>query len=745
MLENLFRHLPNVQKVHYTHGPSEMGADFIVEKHDPTINRSIFVGAVVKRGSITQSNLEDVSRQVRECGVRRTINGGKQEIYISEVWVVATGRISKNAQEKVRHEHQSTNVQFISQDDVVNLLDLHYPAAWEDVSQAVGLYLSGVRRRVERLDGLGSVVAGLSTNFYIDLDVIRRSESGYSTSRKRPQKIRRTNLLKEVLRSDFLILQGPMGSGKSKTLRNLCKELCDSRAYNEHKLLPIFHQFKEFIDLYSADVDSLIKSDEKLIRLLEKDDDLQIVVILDGFDEIQEDMDTAIQYLTALQAYAHAESRVRVLISSRPLSGMGISSHELSEECFLSLQPLTLSKIRKFIEAVCVEHSLPARLLEDLKRSSLFRQLPQNPIAALLLSQLLRENSEELPQNMTELYSKSLELMLGRWDEGKGLSTNIEYQYSERVLGEIARHLMDFNRSEIRVAEAEQIIDDYFSVRNIPRVTKENLFDYILERSSVLVKDKQHDTVMFSHRSFAEFLYAKVHPGGAVSQVVENGFDLYWGNTLFFSVGIRRDCPDIIRQLVASKEQGTRQTFEKIRQMPGLLLAAASSPYQVVEDCIVDCVLKTARLYRDYEEGRTETEQSAPLMLILWAFTYLFRELYSYEFFEKAFQTVALRVSDSGASLPERTTALFFLGVVAKELGDDQPFEFLLEEYESELPETIRQAVYCEQRLSQNIGGEYLKRFTRRLVRHRRSDRSYDASIRRLFEAPAQDVTSGKK
>ena len=60
------------------------------------------------------------------------------------------------------------------------------------------------------------------------------------------------------------------------------------------------------------------------------------------------------------------------------------------------IRPLSISKIISFIENACKSLSIPKKIYDDLQRSDLFKQLPQSPIAAALLSSLLSQNQNDL-------------------------------------------------------------------------------------------------------------------------------------------------------------------------------------------------------------------------------------------------------------------------------------------------------------------------------------------------------------
>lgn len=84
LLRSLLPKLPRVVDVEYTHGPQEMGADFVISRRDDTFGQTEYVGVIAKVGKILQ-DFSDVERQIKECEVPRTFFGGKKKIRLAEV------------------------------------------------------------------------------------------------------------------------------------------------------------------------------------------------------------------------------------------------------------------------------------------------------------------------------------------------------------------------------------------------------------------------------------------------------------------------------------------------------------------------------------------------------------------------------------------------------------------------------------------------------------------------------------
>ena len=103
ILNQLLQRLPNIKNTEYTHGPNEMGADFVLSKFDLTLSRIEYVGVIVKIGNVSQGHA-DIDAQIEECALERKIEGGKKKIFLSEIWIITNGTISNNAQDKIHHK-----------------------------------------------------------------------------------------------------------------------------------------------------------------------------------------------------------------------------------------------------------------------------------------------------------------------------------------------------------------------------------------------------------------------------------------------------------------------------------------------------------------------------------------------------------------------------------------------------------------------------------------------------------------
>ena len=187
-----------------------------------------------------------------------------------------------------------------------------------------------------------------------------------------------------------------------------------------------------------------------------------------------------------------------------------------------------------------------------MQKSDLFKQLPQSPIAAALLSRLIAQNSHDLPSNLTELYSKSVENLLGRWDMAKGGCTEKEYRDAEMISLDLANYIVGNGLICIGLGEARQRIVDWHKERNT-NTDLNSLLQRVLEKSGLFSVDEDNGLLSFRYRSFGEYLYALSCYKKHKLLDVSTAFDPYWISIHFFQTGLLGDCEEHLFQLLKCK------------------------------------------------------------------------------------------------------------------------------------------------------------------------------------------------
>lgn len=747
LLEKLLPKLPNVRDIEYTHGPDEMGADFIIAKEHDILKHINYIGVVAKVGKLHQ-NFSDVERQIDEClTVSRFYRGGKEEIYISEVWVIVTKNITGGAEKKIRGKFKSSKIEFLPGKRLEELIDEFLPVFWTDLSLQVSDYLKTLEERTRELDRSFSLFDIGNTDLYIEQDIYERVDLNYRELRTRKVgRNKKVNIHREIENEKLILIEGGMGSGKSKLLRQLILHYTKPDVFKQTNLLTIFTTFRQLWDDFDANIETLIQS--KLSpQIQDSINECKYLILIDGFDEKKSSQDEQLETLERIKTQVLETTNVKAVITSRRVPDIE-KAHGINRQIArYDLRPLSLGKTIEFIQALCSEFNIKNRIIEDLKRSPLFRELPRSPIAAILLAKLLNENSEELPSNLTELYSKYSELMLGRWDVKKGLQqSEKEYEALNNVVMRLARYSIDNEIDIISISDAENIFNTYLNERNL-ELDSANLFEKLVTRSEIIVTDTDRLTLKFKHRTFAEFFYAKSLLNDRDFKIDERAFEFYWMNTYFFYLGIRKDCPDLLESLYNLPLISEAQRWLKVINMGNYFLAAYVSPYKTIEAGIKANMLDAAQLYLDTinSEGKSPFTHLSQ-MHILWLIQMLTREGYSYKFFEKALESAAIEIASESYDKTKYSQeiipyALFFLNATYIKLGTYESFDFLLESISEPLPLDISLALRHE---ADNlpVRTRLMKKQDKRVKKLFKGTQSTSQIINKMYETPIQQLKS---
>ena len=739
LLGALLPKLPNVTYVEHTHGPNEMGADFIVHKFDPTLDHTTYVGVVAKLGQIKQAD-ETIGRQISECAVPRTLSGGKTKQPISEVWVVSSGTISNNAKEKIYHNHSATKVHFLDRDKVAGLVDRHIPDFLVNIPARVQAHLTSVVEGVGNAEKNHASLAGLAgiPDLEINVNRLETDENGYA----RPTK--RADVIDEIADNRIVWVEAPMGFGKSHLLRKAAKYFADPSNFLERGYFPVRISFRDLLFEYDGVLENAAKKSLGDLFGLIENGEYHVLYLVDGVDEVLCEDSSLMSFFDDIFSEINADLYdSKLVVASRPLQEGYIETVKNHATSRLSIRPLKLTQILEFIKAACADLDVSNRLTEDIRKSNLFRQLPQSPIAAILLSRIIRENPRDLPSNLTELYAKATELMLGRWDMEKELANQIEYEVAETVCGKIARYMIDNGLLEIAEGEVTEFFDDYLGQRNLD-IDSRSLADRVVGRSDIFSVVAVSLKKNFTHRSFAEFLYAKdMYKRREPLEATPKAFELYWLNTYFFLTGLEKDCPEFLKALASIKLEDDIHRWLRIVNLPKYFLAAFATQYRCVEENLSAPFIDAAKLYFEVAEREHESGLAAlSKVQLLWLFQYVIRESYSFEFLGKAVDRAIEEVLSAEISRQEKVYACFFLATTCMELGRGESLRLVLENFSvSELPVEVRIGIRGESELlDKNELSSVVRKHNKKLRQWMKSNSGVRKAVRDLHRTPIQEL-----
>ena len=212
-----------------------------------------------------------------------------------------------------------------------------------------------------------------------------------------------------------------MGAGKSKLLRQILIHFTDSTVYSESKIIPLPLTFRELVDEHDGDIQKYIDSVVTPKLKAEINGSVKLLLLIDGIDEKKFSNEEQVENLKKICEVISSQDNLKAVFASRPLEALEKTGELDKIISSYQLRSLSFSKTIEFIRVICNKLNIKERLIQDLKKSSLFNELPRSPISIILLANIINENSKDLPSSLTELYSKYVEWSLGRWDIKKGL------------------------------------------------------------------------------------------------------------------------------------------------------------------------------------------------------------------------------------------------------------------------------------------------------------------------------------
>ena len=731
LLHEVFKRHNRIIRVEYTHGPSEMGADFVLVRRHDILNREEYIGVIAKLGKIHQ-NLSRVKEQIEEClTVPRLLEEGRKKIDLTEVWVVATSTITAGAKTKIHSTYKGSRVHFVSGRDLAALVEEYAPHYWSDVPIETSGYLAEVRAEAREQDERLDIIQVTGEPLYITQQVDRVVVDPYQQGVSRKRKRVKVDPLNEIESNRFMLIEAGMGGGKSKLIRHLVQSTADSALAATRPWLPVSTTYKTLIDEYNGSLTDCMKASVPSAVQTQMTKDALIVFFVDAMDEKEQSQDEMFTFLERIGDEIRSDSRYRLVLTSRIIGNLEFDNQFANAMTRYEIRHLTMAQLIKYLREVCKRLNLTNRIVDDVRRSPLFARLPQNPLAAVLLAQVLRDNPKDLPATLPELYSKYLELALGRWEIAKGLQSQQEYEVLEVVLMELAQYFLENDLPTISVKEFKERIGSYLDDRNL-MVDPAVVFAKAVERSEVLVMSHDKKTVGFKHRSFAEFLEAKRRIRHGIVAPSLRAFEMYWANIYYFVCGEMKDAPELIEGLAALEPMEEQHRWLKPMNMANYVMAAYATPYRVIEDAVHAAILDAARLFCDIVNGKQKSFfGKLSRMELLCLMQVIVRDHYGFEFLGSALEGAAIRVMEES---PEDIApyCLFLLAVASFDAGQGDAFATLVNEYRGELPIDVSLGVLHEEGARSKV----LKRFARKVRKKRRKNQRLNRDIVLLYDRP---------
>ena len=269
-------------------------------------------------------------------------------------------------------------------------------------------------------------------------------------------------------------------------------------------------------DLTEAITEQLFPKDlskdarEELLRFLQDiENQERVLIILDGLDELAEKSKHCVDDLLHRKRLACCY----VLTTTRQEKGIEIRKQpDFVFNLFLQIEGFTeedsFEYIRRHFKIAGPEHSSKGeKLIEEIKKNALLRDLRTNPLNLLLLCVVYEDHEGKLPSSRSDLYRVIVVCLLRRYcakynvkvrEKDRDLETQFERDI--RCLGKLAWNCLLNDRHSFFEEELEEL-----ESRNEKLVVRELGFVYKEESLKRLMPEHEY---CFLHKSFQEYLAA---------------------------------------------------------------------------------------------------------------------------------------------------------------------------------------------------------------------------------------------
>ncbi len=335
------------------------------------------------------------------------------------------------------------------------------------------------------------------------------------------------------------IIYGDAGSGKSTAIKRIAYLAAEKGLQDDEKYrIPILLRATDIANsLDESLLDICVRESEKLLgaaRSVFSDSDLiagRVIVFIDALDEAaNNDYQKAI--IQKANTFHQDYPNVQIIITSRDYPSIR-NIPELKHFDSYRITPINYKEAEQILKRLEKRQSLSTETSKEiLRRIQEIHGMELNPLLVTIFASTADDSRKDVPANITELFKKYTELMLGRWDLKKKVSQQYHAPLKDFILTKIAYEMHIRREVSIDVAELKKIIILELENRGLS-ANADNLMDEIISRSGLL--RVFGEKAEFRHMLLQEFFAGRGIPSNSLLEGYIS--DLWWQRAIVFYFG----------------------------------------------------------------------------------------------------------------------------------------------------------------------------------------------------------------
>lgn len=553
-------------------GTDEQGKDCYFWMVHPIIGKTLTV-VQTKRGNLNMSrvprnNVEEAATQMRTALSTLVCNPANGvSVYPASAILVASGDINTAARSHITQKVSDGRLSFLDADDIIPMIDTLMPEFWNGINADKLPYLKHLRANLlqqsETIDvselGLNvGTPAPITDDTFVQLYLHRYKTKLWKHKQERSERLEMEEIkVQELLdrRETLFLMTGEAGAGKTTSLRRLAIIAIDRALEHPDAAIPVCLNADELVDpaipllSVATDATRLLTHEQSPAFTTVDLEHGKVVFLIDGLDELPGCLERklALEAITA----AHAKySKCRFVLASRDYPFV----HDIVERFSFQryhITPLSFRQAGRMIQRLSQGKSLSENdTNEMLRRLENVHGLQLNPLLVTVFVATTDYARTDIPANITELFKKFTEIMLGRWHKTKAVGQQFHQPLKDFVLKRLGFALHNSRRTSMQLSECRAIIETELTDRG-HRTDFETLFNEVVYHAGLL--RIEGDLVSFRHMMLQEFFAGRgIETPEFLTKVVT---DVWWTKAVVFYFGEHPDDKNALLALRVGVEQ----------------------------------------------------------------------------------------------------------------------------------------------------------------------------------------------